>query len=227
VHVVRAALFVASLALVVGACGSSKTTSTATTAAPNTTSPTPAAALDASTAVFPTEAGAARYQDPVAAATGFATDYVGFVSPVVGPFHAGDPRSGEVEVRPAANGPVTTVIVRQLGPDDSWWVLGAATANIALSEPAAQAAISSPVALKGTSTAFEGTVQTQVREDDNVSPLGEGFVTGGGMGTMGPFDGTLAFTPPTATYGAVMLSTISQENGSVWEATVVRVRVGS
>ncbi len=202
------------------ACGSTTTTTTEPTAAPTT-----AAAVDTSTAVFPPAASAVRYSDPVAAATAFATDYAGFVNPVVGSFQQGDSRSGEVEVRPRAQGPVTTVIVRQLGPDASWWVLGAATANITLTDPATQASITSPVTLKGTSTAFEGTVQTQVREDGNNKPLGQGYVTGGSMGQMGPFDGSLAFTQPTQSYGAVMLSTVSAQDGNVAEVTVIRVRL--
>jgi hypothetical protein len=227
-----AGLLISSLVLV-AACGSSTTTTTATTTTPasSTTAAssttTSTAELDTSTAVFPTEAGADRFQDPVAAATAFANDFVGFVNPVVGPYQAGDARSGEVEVRPAADGPVTTVMVRQLGPDNSWWVLGAATANIILTEPATSASISSPVTLKGTSTAFEATVQTMVREDDNHQPLGKSFVNGGSMGDMGPFNGTLTFTTPTARYGSVMLSTISPKDGVTWEATVVRVRFGS
>ena len=124
---------------------------------------------------------------------------------------------------------MTTVFVRQLGPDNSWWVLGAATANITLTEPAWFASISSPVILKGTSSAYEGTVSTQVREDDNNQPLGEGYVTGGSMG-MGPFEGTLVFTKPTKKYGAVMMFTQSQEGapiGHTREVGVLRVRFSS
>ena len=224
-----AALIVGALALVAVACGSTTDTTTATTTTSSTEAPTTLVARDTLTAVFPTEAGTVRFQDPVAAATAFATDYAGFVNPVVGPYQAGDARSGEVEVRSTATGPVTTVFVRQLGTDASWWVLGAATPNITLSEPAWFASISSPVTLKGTSSAYEGTVSTQVREDDNDQPLGEGFVTGGSMG-MGPFDGTLTFTTPTQGYGAVMLFTQSQEGpdaGHTREVGVLRVRFGS
>jgi hypothetical protein len=227
-----AALMLAALILVAGACGSStKTTTSATTAtsAPTTQAPTTVVERDTLTAVFPTEASTARFQDPVAAATAFATDYAGFVNPVVGPYQAGDSRSGEVEIRSTTTGPATTVFVRQLGTDNTWWVLGASTPNITLSEPVWFASISSPVTLKGTSSAYEGTVSTQVREDDDNQPLGTGFVTGGSMG-MGPFDGQLAFTKPSKGYGAVMLSTQSQEGadaGHTREVGVIRVRFAS
>jgi hypothetical protein len=192
---------------------------TVATTAPESTAPPGG---DLTTAVWPTEASGLSYDDPVAAAEGFAVDFVGFVDPVVGEFQQGDSRSGEVEVRPTADGPVTTVLVRQLDASDSWWVLGAATANIQIESPSALEAISSPVPLRGTSTAFEATVQTEVRDDDGQT-LGEGFVMGGSMGEMGPFDGELSFTAPATGYGALVLSTVSMENGQVWEAAVLRV----
>lgn len=156
---------------------------------------------------------------------GFAIDYLHMVNPVIGQFQQGDARSGEVPVQPSITGPVTTVLVRELGTDNSWWVLGAGTAAIALSEPVWNASITSPVTLTGTSMAYEGTVQTQVREDDNSKPLGQGYVTGGST-AMGPFSGSLAFTKARATYGAVVLDTTSAETGTVMEASVIRVQFG-
>jgi hypothetical protein len=197
--------------------------STSTTATPgsSTTAPT-APTEDTSTAVFPAPGATTHYTDPVDVARAFATDYVGFEDPMVSPYQAGDSRSGEVPVRPDPQGPVTTVFVRQLG--DAWYVLGAATDSIVLSEPAALATVSAPVAVAGESTAFEATVQVQVRQDGTTAPLGEGFVMGGSMGDMGPFTGSIDIATPSASAGAVMLWTSSMENGEVWEATVVRVR---
>ena len=147
------------------------------------------------------------------------------VNPVIGQFRQGDSRSGEVPVQPSTTGPETTALVRQLGSDNSWWVLGAATATISLTEPVWNASITSPVTLKGTAMAYEGTVETQVREDDTSKPLGEGYVTGRGD-AMGPFSGSLAFTKATSKYGAVVLYTISAKDGSVVEASVIRVQFG-
>jgi hypothetical protein len=187
-------------------------------------SPTGAApgAVDRSTAVWPVEGSDVSYADPVSAAGGFATDFVGFTAPVVGEFQQGDARSGEVEVRPRADGPVTTVLVRQLSGEDTWSVLGAVTASIELTEPATSAVISSPVTVRGSALAFEGTVVVQVREDGRREPLGEGFVTGGGD-VMRPFEGTVDFAPPSQERGALVLLTESAEDGQVWEAAVVRV----
>jgi hypothetical protein len=223
------------LSIVVAACGSSSkpatpsTTSAAstTTATSTTTTTSPSAAL--SIAVWPTAASGNRYNAPVAVARAFALDYLHFVDPIVGQFQQGDARSGEVPIRTTAEGtspgPTTTVIVRQI--DASWWVLGAATPNIVLTQPAALATISSPVRLRGTSTAFEGTVNVSIRQDDVAKPLVESFLMGGSNGQMGPFDAPFTFASPTHSSGAIILYTISAANGHVAEATVIRVRLSS
>ncbi len=228
-HLALPILLVLALSSLVAACGddgdtasdrSSTTTSTSTTTTSTTTTSAPAAVGQV---VWPPADGSVTYDDPVAAATGFATELVGFTDPVVGEFQQGDSRSGEVAVQAAANGPVTTVLVRQLGDDGSWSVLGAATEQIVPTTPAPGTAITSPVQLAGTSTAFEGTVQVAVHPRAAGDPLGTGFVTGGSMGEMGPFDSTLEFAEPTTADGAVVFTTVSMEDGRVWQAAVVPV----
>ena len=176
--------------------------------------------------VWPPADGSITYDDPVAAATGFATELVGFTDPVVGDFQQGDNRSGEVAVRAMSNGPVTTVRVRQVGSDDSWSVIGAATDQIRPTTPEPGATVSSPAQLGGTSTAFEGTVQVAVHGRQAGAPLGTGFVTGGSMGEFGPFEGTVEFVP-AGEDGSIVFSTLSMEDGRVWEAAVVPVAFGS
>ena len=197
--------------------------STTTTAVPTTTAP---AVFDPAAAVWPVAATFTRYQEPGAAAAGFATDFVGFTDVITDTFEAAasDAGSGEVGVRARAGGPVTTVALRQLESDGTWWVVGATTRDIVLTEPAALATISSPVPLEGRSTAFEGTVQTQVRQDRTSEPLAESFVMGGATGTPEPFTGTLTFSAPSAAAGAIVLYTASAESGAIDQATVVRVR---
>lgn len=193
-------------------------TGPSTTAPPATTAP-----VDTSTAVFPDAASGVRFTDPVAAARAFAVDFVGFTDPVVGEFMQGDARSGEVAIRPVGDGPTTTVFVRQLGADGTWWVLGSATPNISTDRPAPGDTVSSPVPVSGSALAFEGTVAVQVRQDGSPQPLGSGVVTGGGD-VARPFSGEVAFAPPDGDSGAVLFLTHSAEDGRVWEAAVVRVR---
>ena len=196
-------------------------TAPASTDAP-TSSPSPSTPVDASTAVWPTESGPV-YTNPVAAARGFAVDFVGFRQPVVGSFRQGDARSGEVDVRANADGFVTTVLVRQLGGGGRWFVLGSVTDNIQPTEPDPLAKVSSPLRVRGRSTAFEGDVSVEVRQDGRRAPIGTGFVKGGANGQMGPFDGIVTFERPTATAGAVLFLTHSANDGRVLEASTVRV----
>lgn len=192
---------------------------------PTTVTPTTVVPIDTRAAVYPSASSATRHTDPAGAARGFAVDFVGFVNPVVGEFQQDGSQSGRVEVRPSPSGPVTTVMVRRMA--DSWWVLGSTTPNIDLREPQAMATISSPARLRGISTAFEATVSVEIRQDDVRPAIGEGYVMGGSMGDLGPFDGRVAFSDPSAKSGAIILYTSSMENGNLWEATVVRVRFGS
>lgn len=176
-------------------------------------------------AVWPWFDSGVRYTEPVAAARGFATDFVGFTDPVVGEFMQGDSRSGEVEITSDDGGPVTTVFVRQLGPDDTWWVLGSATENIEVDEPDALDEITSPLEVEGSALAFEGTVNVDIRADGEDEPLFEGFVTGGGT-EMAPFDDELEWDNPGEGSGAVVFKTLSARDGSIEQAAVVRVTFG-
>ncbi len=222
-----------AVALVLGAgCGDDESTSTTTAkrttttaASTSTTEPSTTSAPSneqPTTAVWPFAGTGRRFDDPVAAARSFAVDYVGFTDPVVGELRRGDNRSGEVEVRPKANGPATTVFVRQVTSDDSWWVLGCATPNLRLTSPSTGAVVSSPVAVSGTSTAFEATVNVTVRQDGSTDPIGTGIVMGGSMGELGPFSGPISFSPPAAAGGSIALTTSSPEDGRIWEASVGR-----
>lgn len=174
------------------------------------------------TAVWPHAVSEVRYATPTAAARGFATGLVGFRDPVVGPFQAGDANSGEVEVRPQDDGPVTTVLVRRLA-DGTWWVLGAATADVRLTSPGAGDTVADPLAITGEALAFEGHVTVRLLQDGRIAPLATTFVTGGGD-VARPFTGTVDFPAPDSRYGALVLTTESAQDGRVWTASVLRVR---
>jgi hypothetical protein len=199
---------------------STTTTSTTTTTAPSTTT---APAGDTATAVWPWVDSDVRYDDPVEAARGFAIDFIGFTDPLIGEFMQGDSRSGEVEVRSIETFAPTIVFVRQLGPDDTWWVLGSATENIVVDAPEALASIASPLSVSGQSTAFEGTVEVEIRADGVDEPIFEGFVTGGGFEGLGPFADVFAFPNPGVGSGAIVFQTTSSDDGRIWEAGVIRV----
>ena len=204
---------------------STRTSSTSTTSAIATTSTGEPSLVATDSAVWPFVAGTTRYTDPVEAATDFAVTYLGFVKPVVGPFVPGDSRSGEVDIRPNKLGnATTTVIVRKLAPDDTWWVLGAATTHLQVQSPARDATITSPVTVSGQSTAFEATVNVAVRQDGSLTPIGTDFFMGGSNGTMGPFSKAVSFAKPTAKRGAVVFKMPSSDGSGTMEAGVIRVQ---
>lgn len=223
---------VVAVSLVAAGCGSGPSSMhrTTTTVGPRSATSTASGSTSTPTltatesAVWPFVTDSTRYRDPVEAAKEFAVKYLGFVDPIVSAFMQGDSRSGEVVIRPSSTGPETTVIVRKLAPDETWWVLGAATATLRLRSPAWNATIASPVALSGESTAFEGTVNVEIRQDGTLTPLASGIVTGGSMGQMGPFSKAVSFPTPSVTRGAVVLKTLSAKDGSIAEASVVRIR---
>lgn len=202
---------------------STSTPPTSGSASGSTTAPAPLSPDEVAFALWPDPASATRYDDPRLAAAGFAEDLVGFTDPVVGGFQQGDSRSGEVPIRARADGPVTTVLVRQLGADDAWFVIAALTEDIELDEPVAQSAIDDPLLLSGRARAFEGTVLAAVHGDGAAAPLGTGVLTATGDGTLGPFSGEVRWTNPGGGWGSVILYTESAEDGRVWQATAVRV----
>jgi len=175
------------------------------------------------TVMWPFAGTSLRFSDPVTAASSFTVSYLGFTAPVVGQFQQGDARSGEVPVRSSATGAITTVLVRQLTDDDSWWVLGAATANIQITTPSLLATVSSPATLRGVSTAFEAQVNVELRGDQSLAAIGTTTVMGGSMGQLASFEGQITFTATTSRYGTLLMRTYSAKDGSVLEAAALRI----
>lgn len=204
---------------------SATTTSGDTTTTGETTTTVFAPTVNPAVPIFPDPGTSQRFEDPVAVATAWATEVVGFRDPVVDPFQSGDNRSGEVEVRSFAEGAPTVVLVRQL-EDDTWFVIGAVTDSIQLATPAAGDTITSPQPLVGMAYAFEGTVVVQLYVDGTQEPIEETFVTGRGDGVLGDFSGELTFTDTTgATHGVLVLTSNSGEDGAPIEASVIRVKL--
>jgi len=200
------------------------TTVPPTTDAPPTEQPDPD---QPESAMWPWAVTGTRFDEPAAAAESFATDFLGFSDPIVGEFLAGDARSGEVEIRPRVDGAsaigATVVFVRQAGDDDSWWVLGAAAESITIDTPEQGDVVTSPLTVSGTARAFEGTVDVQLRADGNGEPIATSFATGGAGPELEPFEATVEFDSPGDVGGALVLLSTSPEDGSVVEASAVRI----
>jgi hypothetical protein len=172
-------------------------------------------------AVFPFAADDVRFDDPQEAVRYWAEGIVGFVDPVYGEYRAGDARSGEIVVRPTADGPETVVLVRQL--DETWWILGAVAEDVALTSPAADDRLVSPVALAGTGRAPEGRIEVELWTDGADEPLAMASVPVG-VEAAEAFEGSLGFDQQPETADGALYLRIRGVDGEVLAATVVRVR---
>jgi hypothetical protein len=225
--------------------GTSTTVSTTAPTTPTSTTTTTTAVVapapgDVSTAVWPftsqdeldayeANPGVGMFFDAEATALELARTYLGMPEPV----RDGDVvRDGDdravVRVRPKPSARAVTVVTLQRfdGANGPWSVLGATTKNISLAVPATGTHIASPVHVAGQSIAFEAVVHVEVRGDHQTfgESLGATTVMGGGT-EVAPFSGDVTFDRPTTPGGAVVLYTDSAEDGSIVEATIVRVQL--
>jgi len=208
---------------------------TTTTSDDSTTSEAPATTETTTTAVrsitdqeaagvvWPDPGSATAYDTASSAVAGFAEELLGFAAPVYGELMEGDSRSGEMEVRPTADGPATLVAVRQMS-DDRWYVLFAASSEVELRTPTAGSAVDHPLEVAGLARSFEGEVRVAVYERGAVEPLGESFVTAGSGEERAPFAATVDWpVRGTGGWGVVVASTASGADGSTWAATAIPV----
>lgn len=200
-------------------------TTSSTTTSSTTTTEAFAPEVDPFTVAYPAPTTSQRFETPESAAQTYATEVLGFTELVVGEYRAGDSRSGEMPVRDRADGPETTILVRQMD-DDTWFVLGSVTEDITVDEPQSGDTVTSPFETTGSALAFEGTVNVEVRAQDDPAPLGEGFVTGNGVPPAGPFEGMIDFDAPAEeTAGIVIYREYSAQDGHVRKATSFPVRL--
>ncbi len=146
---------------------SPETTPTPTASSGSASSPGSASATSAPVtleqpAIFP--AADVVYATPEEAATAFVTEVLD-VPVNLGDYQGGDSRSGEMEVRFAGEGGAgpgvvrTLLLLRQLGPDNGWFVLAAENDAAAISSPGQGDAVPpGPFTLSGVARGFEGTV---------------------------------------------------------------------
>jgi hypothetical protein len=129
-------------------------TTTVTTAVPTTVTPAMQPALwPAADVVLAT---------PEEAAAGFIESMLG-VPPVLAPFRAGDSRSGEIDAMSAAETGSTnlraTLLLRQLGHDDGWFVIGAINPMVSIDTPEAGSVVpAGPLSVAGAARGYEATI---------------------------------------------------------------------
>lgn len=179
------------------ATGGSTSTTTATTA-PESTTTTAMAGLE-QPAIWP--AADVVFATPEAVAEDFVTQVLG-VPPVLGDFQQGDARSGEMDVFSPGEGDAGTAVVRgrlllrQLGADDGWFVIGAVNENASITTPESAAEVpAGPLAVEGVARGFEANVVvTAFVAGDVAAQLDQVITMGGAFETPEPFSATLDLT---------------------------------
>ena len=191
--------------LALGSCGddderedaaTTTTTSTTSTTVADSTTTTTEPAGAGQPAIWP--AADVVLDSPEQAAEDFVTSVLG-VPPTLGEFQQGDARSGEIEVLSPGEGGVATSVVRsrlllrQLGPDDGWFVVGAVNENASITAPAPGDEVpAGPLTVTGRARGFEANVVVSafVPGDAGVQ-LDQVVTTGGALETPEPFTVTL------------------------------------
>jgi hypothetical protein len=188
--------FLALALVALTGCGSGTdiTTTTPTTATPGT--PTPATPDVAQSAIWPS-AGVV-FDAPEAVAEDFVAQV--FDVPVtLGPFRQGDSRSGEIDVIFTGEGDTdasivrSTLLVRQLGPADGWFVLAAVNDNATITAPEAGAeVVPGPVTVEGRARGFEANVVVEAYVvGDASAQLDQQITLGGALEDPEPYTVTL------------------------------------
>jgi hypothetical protein len=190
----------AVVALVAAGCGDDDTTSSGTTTSDDTTTTAEATTTTApqgleQPAVWP--AADVVFDTPDAAAEDFVTQVLG-VPPALGEFMQGDSRSGEIELRSPGEGGGTAVprgiiLMRQLGPDDGWFVIGVANDNASITTPESLATVAAgPLLVEGVARGFEANVNVRAFvAGDASTDLDQQITMGGSMETPEPISVTL------------------------------------
>jgi hypothetical protein len=174
------------------------TTSTTSTTVETTTSTTAPAGLE-QPAIWPAED--VVFPTPEEAAEDFVREVLG-VPPTLGAFQQGDARSGELAVLSPGEGETPTTVVRstlllrQLGPDDGWFVLGAQNDNAVITTPGSSADVpAGELTVSGRARGFEANVVVSAFvAGDAAAELDEEITTGGALETPEPFTVTLDLT---------------------------------
>lgn len=116
------------------------------------------------------------------------------VPPTLGEFRQGDSRSGEIDVFSPGEGDSGTrvlrgtLVLRQLGPDDGWFVIGAASDPQQITVPEALATVpAGPVTVEGAGRGFEATLIVSAILPGQAQPLAEVVAQGGAFADPEPF----------------------------------------
>lgn len=203
----RAAAAAASLTFVLGlaACGDDDQVAesgVSTTTAGEASTTTATREVEATTTTAPADLGQLAlwpaadvvFATPEEAAEDFVREVLG-VEPHLGAFQQGDARSGEIVVAAQDVGPGVdpvargTLLLRQLGPDDGWFVIGLANPVQTFTAPGDGDEVpAAPLTVEAAGRGFEGTVVVTARIAGRAgAPLDQQVAQGGSLADPAPF----------------------------------------
>lgn len=197
-------VLLATITLAAG-CGDddpSPTTATASSAGGTTTtasSSAPAAAQQP--AIWP-KAGVV-FDTPEEAAEDFRVKQLEGTG-VLGDFQQGDSRSGEIDVLSKPEGGGTAVVrsrllLRQLGPDDGWFIIAAVNDNVTITVPEEGDEVpAGPLTVSGKARGFEANVVVEASAaGDATTAFDQAVTSGGAFETPEPYTVTLDLSGAT------------------------------
>lgn len=172
-----------------------------------------------------------RSSNPESAAIAAVDDLLG-ITPVISSYMAGDNRSGEINVFSPSEGVWTvrsTLLLRQMGADDRWSVLGAIGPGVVIAEPAS-GGVHAPgwLTVSGRARGYEGTVIVSARTAGDAPRLvDQVVVTAGSMDELEPFSAQLDLR--LSTKGDVISIVVRGDSGSEddpGEFSAIPIRIG-
>lgn len=171
------------------------TTVPANTVMPPTAPPTSIDGLE-QLAIWP--AADVVFTTPEAAAADFVEQLLG-VPPVLGEFMGGDARSGEIEVFSPGDGGAgsgavrSTLLLRQLGPADGWFVLAAGHPGVLIATPMSGATVAAAtLEVAGDARGYEATIIVKAAIAGTTTLLDDPAIAmGGALETPEPYTATV------------------------------------
>lgn len=154
------------------------------------------------------------------------------VTPVLGEYMAGDNRSGEIIVfSPEGTTPVerSLLLLRQLGPDDQWSVIGAISTAMTIDRPEARSTVpAGSVTVSGRGRGFEGLVVVSAhRIGDDIEMIDQKITASGSVEQPEPFvvELDLSGTDPGDVIAIVVRGGVGLEDDP-GEFSAIPIRIG-
>ena len=175
--------------------------------------------------------GLLTFNTPEEAAADFMGDRLASPGLTLSEFRAGDSRSGEIDVlfadEGAGEGVVrSTLLMRQLGPNDGWFVLAGVNENVTISSPESGATIApGPVTVEGIGQGQEATIYVYAYPAGDHTRL-DFLYTSGGLYEPAPYSATLDLSSAPAGFVAIEVSGATGLENDTGPFAVIPVNIG-